>query len=50
MHGHPSPLACPEGVVRASLASYYFVTDASEKAKEGHSARFFVDGFPEPSR
>ena len=28
MHGHPTPLACPEGVSRKSLALYYFRDEA----------------------
>ena len=36
-HGHPEPLACPEGVARQSLAAYYYVADGSPAA-EGHSA------------
>lgn len=36
-HGHPEPLACPEGVARRSLAAYYYVADGSPAA-EGHSA------------
>lgn len=36
-HGHPAPLACPEGVVRQSLAAYYYVADG-EPRREGHGA------------
>ena len=36
-HGHPTPLRCPEGVGRQSLAAYYFVADGQPEA-EGHSA------------
>lgn len=36
-HGHPAPLACPEGIARQSLAAYYYVADGSPEA-EGHSA------------
>ncbi|MCB9615565.1 MAG: 2OG-Fe(II) oxygenase [Sandaracinus sp.] len=36
-HGHPTPLACPEGHARQSLAAYYYVADARPK-DEGHSA------------
>jgi len=27
-HGHPSPLACPEGMTRKSIALYYFTKDS----------------------
>ncbi|MBX3249605.1 MAG: 2OG-Fe(II) oxygenase [Myxococcales bacterium] len=36
-HGHPEPLACPEGYARQSLAAYYYVADGRPDA-EGHSA------------
>ncbi|GAB5544424.1 MAG: hypothetical protein SangKO_041840 [Sandaracinaceae bacterium] len=36
-HGHPTPLTCPDGVARQSLAAYYFVADGQPDA-EGHSA------------
>ncbi len=36
-HGHPTPLACPEGVARQTLAAYYFVADSASEA-EGHPA------------
>jgi len=36
-HGHPTPLACPEGVARQTLAAYYYVADGHPDA-EGHSA------------
>lgn len=36
-HGHPAPLACPEGHARQSLAAYYYVADGDPTA-EGHSA------------
>lgn len=38
-HGHPTPLACPEGVARQTLAAYYYVADGQPNA-EGHSARW----------
>lgn len=28
-HGHPDPLACPEGVARRSMALYYFTAESS---------------------
>jgi Rps23 Pro-64 3,4-dihydroxylase Tpa1-like proline 4-hydroxylase len=30
-HGHPAPLACPEGQMRRSLALYYFRVEAEEQ-------------------
>jgi hypothetical protein len=30
-HGHPDPLACPEGVTRRSLATYYYVQMTDEE-------------------
>lgn len=36
-HGHPEPLACPEGVARQTLASYYYVADGNLEA-EGRPA------------
>ncbi len=27
-HGHPLPLACPEGRFRASIAAYYYAAEA----------------------
>lgn len=35
-HGHPTPLACPEGHYRASIASYYYVAGGSDAG--AHSA------------
>jgi hypothetical protein len=37
-HGHPTPLACPEGRFRASLAAYYYVADPSPGDAEAHGA------------
>jgi hypothetical protein len=38
-HGHPEPLACPEGRFRASLAAYYFIaTAAPDEEKSAHGA------------
>ncbi len=47
VHGHPAPLACPEDVFRASIASYYYVAAPLPDDGSAHSARFFVD---EPAR
>lgn len=30
-HGHPAPLACPEGERRQSIAAYYYVASAAEE-------------------
>lgn len=35
-HGHPAPLACPEGRYRASIASYYYVAGGADE--DAHSA------------
>ncbi|HVJ95122.1 MAG TPA: 2OG-Fe(II) oxygenase [Labilithrix sp.] len=37
-HGHPSPLACPEGRFRASVAAYYYVAARSPADDEAHGA------------
>jgi 2OG-Fe(II) oxygenase superfamily len=37
-HGHPQPLACPDGHFRASIASYYYVAAASDADEEAHGA------------
>jgi hypothetical protein len=41
-HGHPEPLACPEGWTRKSLALYYYSNGrpAEEIAEVGHSTIF----------
>lgn len=41
-HGHPAPLACPEGMTRKSLATYFYVpmTDAEWDAHEYTSTQF----------
>jgi hypothetical protein len=38
-HGLPSPIQCPEGVYRRSLAAY-FVTEADEGAEQRYRALF----------
>jgi Rps23 Pro-64 3,4-dihydroxylase Tpa1-like proline 4-hydroxylase len=36
-HGHPAPLACPEGVERKSVALYYYTNHgAQEEQRPGH--------------
>jgi Rps23 Pro-64 3,4-dihydroxylase Tpa1-like proline 4-hydroxylase len=37
-HGHPEPLACPEGRYRASVAAYYYVAAASPNEEQSHGA------------
>jgi hypothetical protein len=37
-HGHPAPLACPEGSFRASIAAYYYVAAPSPDEDDAHGA------------
>lgn len=37
-HGHPAPLACPEGRFRASIAAYYYVASPSPDESDAHGA------------
>ena len=37
-HGHPAPLACPEGAFRASVSAYYFVAAPSPDDDDAHGA------------
>ncbi|MFY1828439.1 2OG-Fe(II) oxygenase [Myxococcus fulvus] len=37
-HGHPTPLACPEGRGRAAVAAYFYTAEVSANAPEPHSA------------
>ncbi|MEO6576639.1 MAG: 2OG-Fe(II) oxygenase [Polyangiaceae bacterium] len=37
-HGHPAPLACPEGRFRASISAYYFVAAPSADEDDAHGA------------
>jgi hypothetical protein len=37
-HGHPAPLACPEGRFRATVAAYYYVAAPSRDEDEAHGA------------
>jgi hypothetical protein len=39
-HGHPSPLQCPPGRARRSLALYYYATRPSDASLGVHSTRF----------
>lgn len=36
-HGHPDPLACPEGSTRKSVAFYYYTVERRESDNEHHS-------------
>jgi hypothetical protein len=37
-HGHPTPLACPDGHHRASIAAYYYVAMPSPDEADAHGA------------
>lgn len=37
-HGHPTPLTCPEGRFRASIAAYYYVAAPSPEEEDSHGA------------
>jgi hypothetical protein len=37
-HGHPQPLACPEGRFRASISAYYYVAAPSTDEQDSHGA------------
>ncbi len=37
-HGHPRPLACPEGRFRATVAAYYYVAAPSPGEADAHGA------------
>lgn len=37
-HGHPHPLACPEGRYRASIAAYYYVAAPGPDEENSHGA------------
>ena len=40
-HGHPRPLACPEGVVRRSIAAYYYTAERPEAERQApHNTRY----------
>ncbi|HYQ46025.1 MAG TPA: 2OG-Fe(II) oxygenase [Polyangiaceae bacterium] len=41
-HGHPHPLACPEGRFRASIAAYYYVAVPSPGEEDSHGAIWAV--------
>lgn len=37
-HGHPQPLACPEGLFRAAIAAYFYVASPSSDDSVAHGA------------
>ncbi len=37
-HGHPAPLACPEGRYRASISAYYYVAAGAPDEADAHGA------------
>ncbi|HEY3666190.1 MAG TPA: 2OG-Fe(II) oxygenase [Polyangiaceae bacterium] len=37
-HGHPQPLACPEGRSRAAISAYYYVAAPSPDEQDSHGA------------
>lgn len=40
-HGHPRPLACPEGTFRQSIAAYYYTADRpAEERQSPHNTRY----------
>lgn len=39
-HGHPEPLACPEGVTRRSVALYYYTASDGAEIVDDHSTIF----------
>ena len=38
-HGHPQPLACPEGRFRASVSAYYYVAAPSADEEQSWPVR-----------
>ena len=40
-HGHPRPLACPEGVFRPSIAAYYYTAERpADEIRDPHNTRY----------
>ncbi len=40
-HGHPRPLACPEGVFRRSIAAYYYTAERpADEVRAPHNTRY----------
>jgi hypothetical protein len=46
-HGHPTPLACPEGEGRAAVVAYFYSADSRTDEPSAHSA-IWVTGIEEP--
>jgi len=42
-HGHPSPLACPEGRFRASIAAYFYVARPTASEEEDAHGAIWVE-------
>jgi hypothetical protein len=42
-HGHPAPLACPEGRFRACVSAYYYVAAPSPEDDAAHGAIWALD-------
>jgi Rps23 Pro-64 3,4-dihydroxylase Tpa1-like proline 4-hydroxylase len=49
-HGHPDPLACPEGITRKSLALYYFTNGRPAEEVSGEHSTLFRARGPEDLR
>jgi hypothetical protein len=48
-HGHPHPLTCPEGMLRTSIALYYYTADSPAQVDESvHSTAWQVLPDEEP--
>ncbi len=43
MHGHPHPLACPDGVTRKSLALYYYCAEPANELEPDRTTLFRDD-------
>jgi Rps23 Pro-64 3,4-dihydroxylase Tpa1-like proline 4-hydroxylase len=40
-HGHPRPLACPDGVYRRSIAAYYYTAERpADEIRDPHNTRY----------
>jgi len=48
-HGHPHPLTCPDGMLRRSIALYYYTADRASEVDQGvHSTAWQVLPHEEP--
>lgn len=45
-HGHPHPLACPEGWTRKSVATYYYTSGTDAAVREAHSTLWLENEAP----